>query len=280
MAASRHGSFGEFDSGSEDWASYTERLQQHYAANEIEAVGKQRAILLSCCGPQTYQLIKNLLAPEKPTDKTYAEIVQLVKDHLDPKPSLIVQRYIFHSRSRKESELVAAFVAELRRLSEHCGFGDVLQDMLRDRLVCGINDGHIQRRLLAEPELTYKKAFDIAQAVESAERNAKDLQAPREREIHLMKDESGLSELIRDDRTDSGAKGGGSLDQDQVHSMKFSARSHTRAHVHGQGGPCYTGPAELVRPVRLWPDQFYVIMAYFHMHICFWPDQLSLWPDQ
>ena len=72
MAASRHGSFGEFDSGSEDWASYTERLQQHYAANEIEAVGKQRAILLSCCGPQTYQLIKNLLTPEKPADKTYA----------------------------------------------------------------------------------------------------------------------------------------------------------------------------------------------------------------
>ena len=42
----------------------------------------------------------------------------------------------------------------------------------------------------------------------------------------------------------------------------------------------HAGPAELVRLVRLWPDQFYAIMAYFHMQICFWPDQLLLWPDQ
>ena len=48
--------------------------------------------------------------------------------------------------------------------------------MLRDRLVCGINDGSTQRRLLSEPDLTYKKALDIAQALETAERNVQDLQ--------------------------------------------------------------------------------------------------------
>ena len=30
----------------------------------------------------------------------------------------------------------------------------------------GINDNHIQRRLLQETDLTYKKAFEIAQAME------------------------------------------------------------------------------------------------------------------
>ncbi|KAI6660635.1 hypothetical protein LOD99_10367 [Oopsacas minuta] len=29
-------------------------------------------------------------------------------------------------------------MAELKRLSENCGFGETLQDMLRDRLVCDI----------------------------------------------------------------------------------------------------------------------------------------------
>ena len=48
--------------------------------------------------------------------------------------------------------------------------------MLRDRIVCGINDPRIQHRLLAERELTYKSAFELAQSMETADRNTNDLQ--------------------------------------------------------------------------------------------------------
>ncbi|KAI6648345.1 hypothetical protein LOD99_12154 [Oopsacas minuta] len=58
--------------------------------------------------------------------------------------------------------------------------------MLRDRLVCGIEDGRIQRWLLSEPEIVFKKAFDIAQAMESAERNAQDLQTKKGEGIHMV----------------------------------------------------------------------------------------------
>ena len=220
--ATRQGTFSEFDNGQEDWTSYTERLQQYFSANEIEAGDKQRVVLLSCCEtPQTYQLVRNSLAPEKPADKTYVEIVQLVKDHLDPKPSIIVQRFVFHLRSRKDSKSVATFVAELKRLSEHCGFGDALQDMLRDRLVCGINDGRIQRRLLSESELTYKKTFDIAQAVESAERNAHNLQGRREDNIQILR------EALTQPSSEDGAVRQRSMEMDnqesyQVHAINSS----------------------------------------------------------
>ena len=76
--ATKHGSVCEFDSSVEDWTSYTERLQQYFAANDV-AEGKQRAVLLSVCGCQTYQLVKNLLAPERPADRTFQEIVLLMK---------------------------------------------------------------------------------------------------------------------------------------------------------------------------------------------------------
>ena len=48
--------------------------------------------------------------------------------------------------------------------------------MLRDRLVCGIHDIRIQRRLLAEPNLTFKKALELAIALETVDRDTKDLQ--------------------------------------------------------------------------------------------------------
>ena len=39
-----------------------------------------------------------------------------------------------------------------------------------------MNDNRLQRRLLAEANLTSKKAYAIAQAMETAERSAKELQ--------------------------------------------------------------------------------------------------------
>ena len=48
--------------------------------------------------------------------------------------------------------------------------------MLHDRLVCGIENSQIQRRLLAEPNLTLDKTVEILLAMESADRNVRDLQ--------------------------------------------------------------------------------------------------------
>ena len=67
-------------------------------------------------------------------------------------------------------------MAELGRLSEHCAFDASLDNMLRDRLVCGVHDTRVQRRLWEEPNLTFKKAFKICQSAEVAEKNARELQ--------------------------------------------------------------------------------------------------------
>ncbi|MCY3927857.1 MAG: retroviral-like aspartic protease family protein [Acidobacteria bacterium] len=170
------GNVSEFSSTQETWTAYVERLGQYLTANKIEDADQQRAVLLSVCGAATYRLIRNLVSPKKPTELKFSEIVEIVQKHHDPKPSVIVQRYRFNSRNRRTGESVATYVAELRQLSEHCEFGTSLNEMLRDRLVCGVEEPRIQRRLLAEPDLTFDKAFELALAAESADKNAKDLQ--------------------------------------------------------------------------------------------------------
>ena len=73
---------------------------------------------------------------------------------------------------------MAQFVDELRRIAQHCEFGPALDDMLRDRLVCGLRDDKVQRRLLADSQLTFAKAFEVAQASELAEQGVRALQPP------------------------------------------------------------------------------------------------------
>eukprot|EP00731_Ephydatia_muelleri_P037009 Em0376g4a len=129
-------------------------------------------------------MIRNLVAPGKPADQSFSELVTLVRTHFRPSSSVTVQRYNFNSRSQRDGESVSQFVAELRKLSEHCDFGNTLEDMLRDRLVCGIRDIRVQRRLLAEPGLTFTKAFGLAQSAELAEKNVQDLQQSEGSPVH------------------------------------------------------------------------------------------------
>ena len=116
-----------------------------------------------------------MVAPGKPTDKTFSQIVSLVQDHHQPRPSTIIQRYNFHTCNQKTGESISEYVAQLRKLSEYCDFKDTLADMLRDRLVCGCRDKRLQCKLLAEKDLTFDQALTIAKAVETAEKEAKDL---------------------------------------------------------------------------------------------------------
>ena len=128
-------------------------------------------------GPSTYKLLCNLITPQKPGELSYDELVQSVWKNHNPTPSEIVQRFKFNSRVRQPGESVATFLAELRALAKFCNYGDTLDSMLRDRMVCGINDLQIQKRLLAESDLTLKKATDLALGMEAAVKNAQAIQS-------------------------------------------------------------------------------------------------------
>ena len=169
------GKLEEFDKSKEEWTQYIERMDHFFAANDITDAGKKKSVFLAVIGPTTYSLLRNLVSPSKPGDKTFEELAKALQEHYNPTPSETVQRSKFHSRVRRQGESIAEFVAELRSLAEFCNFGTSLNDMLRDRLVCGINSSKVQQRLLAEKDLTLDKAVDLALGMETATKNVKEL---------------------------------------------------------------------------------------------------------
>ena len=87
-----------------------------------------------------------------------------LQKHLLLRPLLIAKRFRFHKRNQFEGEPVSSYLAELKKLSLYCEFGTNLNDALRDRLVCGLHNELIQKRLLSEPDLSLAKASEIALA--------------------------------------------------------------------------------------------------------------------
>ncbi|XP_064479921.1 uncharacterized protein K02A2.6-like [Ornithodoros turicata] len=151
--------------GGDEWPSYVERLQAFFEANDV-GNDKKRAIFFSSCGQKTYSLLRDLLKPAAPQDKSLDEVLEVLGKHYCPKPSEVVQRFRFNSRVRTKGESVSDFVAALKSLSEHCSFGSELENMLRDRVVCGI-DNQAQ-----QPSLTFKSAVQTALAMEAAKSDA------------------------------------------------------------------------------------------------------------
>ena len=93
----------------ENWRHHIEPVNHLFEANEITDPDKKRCSFLVSVGANSYKLIRSLVAPEDPKDKSYEALAQLAQDHFMPKPSTIVQRFKFNTRSQQPGETIAMF---------------------------------------------------------------------------------------------------------------------------------------------------------------------------
>ena len=73
------GKIEEYDGSKEEWPQYVERMDHFFAANGIDDVGKKKSTFLAVIVPATYTLVRNLVSPDKPGDKSYDELVTALK---------------------------------------------------------------------------------------------------------------------------------------------------------------------------------------------------------
>ena len=169
---STFGRIEQFDPELESFATYEERIRLFFEANDI-AEEKKVPIFLSIIGTRSYSLLRDLLLPDKPRDKDLKTLMEVLKAHYEPTPSVIVERFNFYRRDQKIGESVEEFKAELKKLSTHCSFGTHLDDALRDRFVCGLRSTIVQKKLLAEKNLTFAGAVEIASNMQRVESQAR-----------------------------------------------------------------------------------------------------------
>lgn len=166
------GKLPEFDlEEGRNWSSYVRLVKQFILLNDIK-VELHVATLVTHVGATTYQLMCDLCAPDHPEDKNFERLVELVAGHLEPKRSEIAERHTFRQRRQAEGESVGAFLQNLKHLATHCNFGTTLEVNIRDQFVSGLRSEEMRSRLFAESSLDYKKAVELALALEAAERHA------------------------------------------------------------------------------------------------------------
>ena len=166
------GEIEPFNPDTDSWCEWEERFVFLLESKQITDGTVKRARLLTACGKKAYTLFRSLVSPAALHDKSFEELLAVMRAHKDPKPSKILSRFRFSQCHRDPSQPVADFIAELRKAAEHCEFGGTLEDRLMEQLVCGIADERIQRHLLAEPQLDFSRAQQVSLSLEMSSKDA------------------------------------------------------------------------------------------------------------
>ena len=89
--------------------------------------------------------------------KTYTTVKVKFDNHFIKKHNVIYDRKLFNQCCQEEGEAFDDFVTALYGLVEHCNYGNLQTEMIRDRIVVGLGDRKLSERLQLEADLTLKR---------------------------------------------------------------------------------------------------------------------------
>lgn len=143
------------------FTNWVERLGYFFEATNVIDPEMQKAYLITLLDATVFSELKVLCSNRDLKLVPYEEIVQRLQDRYDRKESSLIQRYKFHNRAQLPNEAVQDFIDAVKLQAELCCFGNFKQTAIVDRIVFGLRDKVLQRRLLCEEELTLATAEKI-----------------------------------------------------------------------------------------------------------------------
>ena len=103
---------------------FTSKLTIFIAAEECK-----RSILLSVGGSSTYKELRNLVQPASLKEKSYKDLVEIMKKYLNPASLKLMHRYKLFTAVLCAKDSIRTFVSQLRAIGQNCAYSnDLLSD--------------------------------------------------------------------------------------------------------------------------------------------------------
>ncbi|XP_068747376.1 uncharacterized protein [Montipora capricornis] len=155
------------------WNNYEVRLRTK--SNELRT-----ATFLTCIGPDVLDIYDGLPFGNDEEKTNIAKVLDLLEKYFigetsETSRSPGYETYLFNKREQDSGESFDAYLTNLRSLAKTCNFGELRDNLIRDRIVIGIRDNSICKKLLAEGKLTLDKCINICRANETTAKQFKEI---------------------------------------------------------------------------------------------------------
>nr|CAI5835582.1 unnamed protein product [Callosobruchus analis] len=115
------------------WPAWRKRLERYMSVSgQLQKSEKEKIdILLYIMGEEAEEIILQL--EKEPAN--FQEALTSLDKFFIPRRNIIYERYKFNLRVQKPGESVDAFITSLHSLAEHCNYGTLKEELIRDRIV-------------------------------------------------------------------------------------------------------------------------------------------------
>ena len=152
----------------EKWEKWFQRFERFLSASELNDKDEviQINTLIYCMGAEADEIFAsfNLSAGDR---KKFAKVRDKFNGYFIPKRNVIFERAKFNLRKQEVNETVDTYVTALYVLAEHCKFGALHDELIRDRIVVGLRDSKLSEKLQLDADLTLEKAITQARQSEA-----------------------------------------------------------------------------------------------------------------
>ncbi len=162
----------------EEWPRWIRHFERFRCASGLDAKTEAAQVntLIYSMGDEADDILRSLgLSAED--SKKYGPVKAKFEAHFVKRRNTIFERANFNMRKQEDGEPVDAFVTELYALAEHCGYGALHDELIRDRLVVGLRDVKLSERLQLNADLTLDTAVTQARQSETVKRQQSALRA-------------------------------------------------------------------------------------------------------
>ena len=141
------------------WSSWKKRFEQFRIASGLSETDEARQIsmLLYCIGPEAESMLDstNITTGQR---KKYDTVVAKLDSFFQVRKNTIFERARFNRRCQGPDESAEEYITALFALAETC-YGDLRDELIRDRLVVGIKDTTLSEHLQLDAGLTLERAM-------------------------------------------------------------------------------------------------------------------------
>ena len=152
----------------DEWPQWIRRFERFRQASGIssKAEDKQVNTLIYTMGAKADDILQSFRLSAD-DEKKYETVKNKFKAYFIKRRNPIFERAKFNSRKQDDGEPVDDFITDLYTLAKHCEYRELHDQMIRDRIVCGIKDAKLSERMQMDANLTLEKAITMSRQSES-----------------------------------------------------------------------------------------------------------------
>ncbi|KAK0156179.1 hypothetical protein N1851_000550 [Merluccius polli] len=139
-----------------EWPDWKQRFVRFRTAAKLKEDGAvQVSSLIYAMGSESENVFRLFtFAEEGDEEDDFDVVLAKFDEYFVPRRNVIHERACFHQRLQRPGEKAETFIRALYELSEHCDFGASREENIRDRIVVGILDKDVSRKLQLMKDLT------------------------------------------------------------------------------------------------------------------------------